>query len=95
MRAAYEQGKILARRQKISTLLAQDTLTPEEKRKLNLVLEARTFANEIGLAPGKSYLTYSKVDSDALAWIGRLQSHVLERCHERRPKPFTQPRLRT
>lgn len=68
-RGAYEQGKILLNRRDIKDVL-KDRETPEEEReKLALVLEARKFAETIGLTPGNSYTTYSDIGKDTLSWV--------------------------
>lgn len=69
IRAAYEQGKILARREKIETVIKSNETSTEEKRKLQLVLDARSYAEKMGLKPGKSYLTYSRLDREVLTWV--------------------------
>src|SRR5690606_4806050 len=44
--------------------------TPDVRRKLELVLQARAFADsQLGLAVGESYTTYSWVDSDTLLMV--------------------------
>lgn len=69
MRAAYEESKILLNREKITDVLEDQGRDPEQQRKLKLVLEARQFAKEIGLKPGKSYTRFTNVDRDVLSWI--------------------------
>ena len=69
IRAAYEQTKILVRREKIEHVLQKETVSAEEKSKLSLVLKARNFAESLGLKPGDSYLSYSRLDRDVLSWI--------------------------
>ena len=70
LRAGYEEARILARRQPIERLV-QDAGTPEEvRRKLALVQQARTFAQQVlGLETGDSYTTYSHLDEDTLALV--------------------------
>ncbi len=68
-RGAYEQGRIIFNRRDIKDVL-KDSETPEEEReKLALVLEARRFAERIGLTPGASYTTYSDIGQDTLSWV--------------------------
>lgn len=69
LRAAYEEGKILCGREKISELIAQPSSPEELKRKLQLVLKARDFAKEIGLDPGDSFTHYYKLDRETFAWV--------------------------
>ena len=68
-RAGYEEAKILWRRQEIAELVANPETDETLKRKLSLVLEARDFAERIGLKPEKSFTKYSKVDRDDLLWV--------------------------
>jgi predicted aminopeptidase len=69
LRAAYEQGKILYARTPIEDVLAKPDLPLDDRRKLNLVLEARAFAESMGLEPKGSFRKYAVVDRDPLAWI--------------------------
>jgi len=69
-RAAYEEARILWRRQPIEKLLQQDSLAAAERRKLELVLAVRKFAAErIGLSVGGSYRSVSEVDSGAVVQL--------------------------
>ncbi|MFP5354654.1 MAG: aminopeptidase, partial [Gemmatimonadota bacterium] len=98
-RAAWEEGKILARRRVIAEVLAEAraaearaaearlpevqggddgdggavesaAVSPEERRRLQLVVDARTFAAEaIGLDAGKSFTTYSALERDTLVLV--------------------------
>lgn len=69
MRAAYEQGKILAGRRDIQKVIDDRTTSELDRQKLATVLAARTFAREIGLDPGNSFTSYSDVGKDSLAWV--------------------------
>ncbi|MBI4546274.1 MAG: aminopeptidase [Gemmatimonadetes bacterium] len=70
LRAGIEEGKILSRRRPIMELVDDPATSAETRRKLRLVLEARTFAREaLGLAAGSSYTSYSWVDRDTLALV--------------------------
>ncbi|HET7321853.1 MAG TPA: aminopeptidase [Longimicrobiaceae bacterium] len=70
IRAGYEEAKILARREPIEELVADSTTPPATRHKLQLVLEARAFAEDsLGLEAGDSYTTFSKLDSDTLALV--------------------------
>jgi predicted aminopeptidase len=70
IRAGYEEAKILSRRQPIQKLVDDPRTPPERRAKLALVLQARTFADRtLGLAAGKSYTTFSQLDSDTLALV--------------------------
>ncbi len=69
-RAAVEEARILSRRRPIREVLS-DQNTPERTRaKLELVLQARSFADhELGLNTGESFTTYSWVESDTLLMV--------------------------
>lgn len=70
MRAGYEEAKILARRKSIVSLVENPATPTETREKLRLVLRARAFAEDsLGLETGKSYTTFSQLDSDTLAMI--------------------------
>jgi predicted aminopeptidase len=69
MRAAYEQGKILAGRRDIQSVIDDKETSEADRQKLSLVLAAREFAGEIGLNPGNSFTSYSDVGKDSLAWV--------------------------
>ena len=69
-RAAWAEGKILARRRPIARLIASPTTDAITRAKLELVLAARTFAVEsLGLAARGSFTTYSRLDSDTLVLV--------------------------
>ncbi len=70
LRAGYEEAKLLSRRQPISELRADPSVSEEDRRKLTLVAHARTFARVgLGLDAGDSYTTYAPVDSDTLLLV--------------------------
>lgn len=70
MRAAYEEGKILWRREPIVAFLAAPDLTKDTKDKLELVLAVREYAQKtLKLNVGGSYATYSYVDRPDLSYI--------------------------
>ena len=70
VRAAYEEAKILWRRQPIETLLTRDGLDEHTRAKLEIVLAARAYArDELGLEVGGSYNTYSYVDRAVLSYL--------------------------
>lgn len=70
IRAGIEEAKILGRRRPISEVLADPSTNAEERRKLQLVIQARAFAqNQLGLAANESYTTYSWVESDTLLMV--------------------------
>ena len=70
-RAAYEEGKILARRRSIADLLADSTrATGAERRALQLVVDARRFAlDSLHLKAGDSFTTYSALTRDTLVLV--------------------------
>lgn len=69
-RGAWEEGKILARRQPIANLVADKRTDPVTRRKLELVLLARQFARDsVKLKTGESFTTYSKLDRDTLVLV--------------------------
>jgi predicted aminopeptidase len=69
-RAAYEEAKILARRQPIRQLVARDNTEPALRAKLQLVLEARQFAiDSLQLRADESFTTFSPLDRDTLVLV--------------------------
>jgi predicted aminopeptidase len=83
VRAAWEEGRILARRQPIAELV-NDPATPARVRdKLRLVLAARAFAQDvIHLRARQSFTTYSRLDRDTLVL-------VLSGAYRDRLEPYT------
>jgi predicted aminopeptidase len=82
-RAAYEEAKILWRRQPIERMLEEPGFSAADKHKLRTVLEARTFAEEsLGLRVGGSFRTVSRFDSGAVVQLliaarrDRLEAHT-------------------
>ena len=69
LRAGYEEAKILWRREPIATVLARSDLDPEVRRKLELVLAARRYAETIGLRVGGSFATLSYVDGSTVLYV--------------------------
>ncbi|MEP7383609.1 MAG: aminopeptidase [Gemmatimonadota bacterium] len=70
-RAAFEEGKILARRQSIGALLADSSgVGKDERRALQLVVDARRFAlDSLHLKAGESFTTYSALERDTLVLV--------------------------
>lgn len=70
VRAAWEEGRILARRRPITDIV-QDSTTPAATRnKLQVVLAARAFAaDSIGLRARQSFTTYSRLAHDTLVLV--------------------------
>jgi len=70
MRAAYEEGKILWRREPISDYLARPELNQDTQEKLRLVLAVRDYARDaLKLNVGGSYSSYSYVDRPDLTYV--------------------------
>jgi len=70
IRAAYEEGKILWRREPIVEFLAAPNLEKDAKGKLELVLAVREYAQKVlKLSVGGSYASYSYVDRPDLSYI--------------------------
>jgi predicted aminopeptidase len=70
VRAGIEEARILSRRRPIERVIGDPATSPETRAKLELVLQARDFAQHaIGLNAGQSYTTYSYVDSDTLLLV--------------------------
>jgi predicted aminopeptidase len=70
LRAAYEEGKILWRREAIADHLQDPQIALDAREKLQLVLDVRDYArNVLGLNVGGSYASYSYVDRPELSFI--------------------------
>jgi len=70
LRAAYEEGKILWRREPIESVLQRPDLDPETQEKLRLVLSVREYARDVlKFRVGGSYASYSYVDRKALSYV--------------------------
>jgi predicted aminopeptidase len=70
VRAAWAEGRILARRRPIVDIIADSTAIPRVAAKLRLVRAARAFAAEsIGLRAKRSFTTYSQLDRDTLVLV--------------------------
>ena len=70
IRAAYEEGKILWRREPIPEYLEKTDLGPDTQDKLKLVLSVREYARDVlKLNVGGSYSSYSYVDRPDLSYI--------------------------
>ena len=69
-RAAFEEGKILARRQSIAALVAAPGTDKALRAKLQLVLDARRFAiDSLGLRAQEEFTTFSRLDRDTLVLV--------------------------
>ncbi|MET0500101.1 MAG: aminopeptidase [Candidatus Binatia bacterium] len=70
IRAAYEEGKILWRREPITAYLAKPDLGADTEDKLKLVLAVREYASDVlKLNVGGSYSSYSYVDRADLTYL--------------------------
>jgi predicted aminopeptidase len=70
LRAAYEEGKILWRREPISDFIQKPDVTQETQEKLRLVLSVRDYARDVlKFNVGGSYSSYSYVDRPDLTYI--------------------------
>jgi predicted aminopeptidase len=70
LRAAYEEGKILWRREPITEFLHKPDVAAETQEKLRLVLSVREYARDVlKLNVGGSYASYSYVDRPDLTYI--------------------------
>jgi predicted aminopeptidase len=68
--AAYEEGKILWRRQPIDRMLQRSDLDPDTREKLRLVLAVRDYAQDpLKLRVRGSYASYSYVDRPTLSYV--------------------------
>ena len=69
-RGAWEEAKILSRRQPISEIVADPRTPREAKAKLKVVLAARQYARDsIRLRTKDSFTTYSRLDHDTLVLV--------------------------
>jgi predicted aminopeptidase len=69
-RATWEEMRILHGRRPIPEVVADSVVTPLTRGKLELVLAARTFADEeLGLEAGESFTTFSQLERDTLVLV--------------------------
>jgi predicted aminopeptidase len=69
-RAAWEEARILWRRQPIDEVLARKDLRPKIRGRLETVLAVRKFArDELGENVGGAYSTLSVIDKGAIVWV--------------------------
>ena len=66
---ATGQMSLLSRQQPVDEVLQETTLSDQERRKIRLILEARTFAIEqLGMHASDSYTTFVKVDGPYVSY---------------------------
>ncbi|HJP59224.1 MAG TPA: aminopeptidase [Gemmatimonadaceae bacterium] len=69
-RGAWEEAKILSRREPISDVIRQPTTAPAVREKLKVVLAARKYAKDsLKLRAKDSFTTYSRLDHDTLVLV--------------------------
>jgi predicted aminopeptidase len=68
-RAGFEETRILKSRQPISRLARDNSVDPEVRRALRLVLDARDYAARLGLEAKETYTTYANVGRDTLLLV--------------------------
>src|SRR5438876_11853874 len=70
-RGAWEEAKILSRRQPISEIIADPRTPTEAREKLKVVLAARKYAKDsLHLRAKDGFTTYSRLDHDTLVIVG-------------------------
>ena len=70
IRGGWEEAKILSNRRPIEEVVADPATEPEVREKLLLVRDARVYAErQLGLDPGKTFTSYSRLDSDTLVLV--------------------------
>ncbi|HLG05370.1 MAG TPA: aminopeptidase [Gemmatimonadales bacterium] len=68
-RAGIEQTLILEKRRPIARIIADSSVDSETRAYLNLVLEVRGYAAELGLEAGRTYTMYTDVGRDTLLLV--------------------------
>lgn len=70
IRAGVHEARILSRRRPIARVIADPATTPAVRHKLDLVVQARSYAqHRLGLAARDSYTSYSWVEHDTLLMV--------------------------
>ncbi len=70
LRGAWEEARILARREPIADVLDGGGLTVDQRRRLALVPEVRRYASDVlGFDVGDAYASYAEVPPGALVWV--------------------------
>lgn len=68
-RASYEEARILFAREPISEVLRDEALDQETREKLELVVQAKDYAREIGLSTHGNFESYSDIGREHLVWV--------------------------
>ncbi len=69
-RGGFAEARLLWRREPIAGILARPDVAPDLRERLQLVLDARTFADEtLGLRTGESFTSFADVDGEAVVWV--------------------------
>ncbi len=68
-RAGIEETQILHAARPIAELVAEDSLNPQVKGSLHLVLDSRDYAARLGLLAKETYTTYTDVGRDTLLLV--------------------------
>lgn len=70
LNSAYNQAKLLNKKEPIAKILKRKDLNPDTRRKLELALEARAFAaDELGLARTRNYASFVQLDQDSVSYV--------------------------
>jgi predicted aminopeptidase len=69
VQAAYQEGKILVRRECLEDAIVNEQYDLDVRTKLGIVDEVRKFVISRGLHAQKLFETYSHIDAQALSWI--------------------------
>lgn len=70
LRAAWEEGRILANRRSITEMVADSRTDGATRAKLRIVLDARRFAaDSVGLTTGESFTRFTQLERDTLVLV--------------------------
>ncbi len=69
MRAGWEEAKILLNKEPLEELVKDNSIEGSLRDKFQLVIDARAFAETLGLKPGGSFTEYSDIERDVLVWV--------------------------